>query len=128
MKEESREQREQMKALSMEIFGKSSRYQKFYEQEELVTRTAVETVPGENGAADTNKEVNIPVLSANGTKQYRIKYRTADEVLQLLQEFKAKRDAFIEQMKAQQEAEKVKKEAEELAKKVQEDLSGSALT
>jgi hypothetical protein len=85
----TREQREQLKALSTEVFGVASKYQKLYDQKELVTSKTVEIVPGENGQPDTTKEVEVPVLyNDNGVKQYRMKYRSTEEVLQLLLEFK----------------------------------------
>lgn len=124
----TREQRELLKALSTEIFGVSSRYQKLYEGQELVTKTVTETVPGENGAPDTQKEVKVPVLAANGAKQFRVVRRSTEEVLELLQGFKVKRDEFLAQMKQQQEEAQAAKAAEDLAKKVQEDFGGSALT
>lgn len=127
---ETREQRDQMKALSLEIFGKTSRYQKLFEYDEVLTHSVEETVPGENGEPDTVKKVQVPTFAKNTTKvkQSRRKYRTVEQVIQVLQEFKAKRDEFIAKMKAEQEAAKVKKDAEDQAKKIQEELAGSALT
>lgn len=123
---ETREQREQMKALSTEVFGKSSRYQKMFVYNDVLTHEVDEVVPGVDGAEDTTKKVRVPLLY-NGSKQSRQKYRTVEQVIQLLQEFKAKRDEFMAQMKAQQEA-AAAKEAELAAKKLQEELGGSALT
>lgn len=123
----SREQREQLKALSLEIFGKTSRYQKLYEYDEVKTQTVTETVPGENGQPDTTKETNVPVLF-NGSKQMTRRFRTTEEVLELMLNFKAKREEFMAQMKAQQEEAKAKTDAETQAKKIQEQLGGSALT
>lgn len=119
--------RDQLKALSKEIFGTENKYRKLYEGKELITRKTVETVPGENGEPDTTKTVDVPVLM-NGTKQYRMIYRTTNEVMALLKEFKVKREEFLVQLKAQQEADKKAKEEAEIAKKVQDSLAGSALT
>ena len=125
--QESRAVREQLKALSMEIFGKSSRYQKLFEYDQVKTHKIKETVPGENGAPDTEVEKEVPLLY-NGSKQSTRRYRSVEEVLQLLLDFKAKRDEYIAQMKKQQEEAKAKADAEAQSKKVQEELGGSALT
>ena len=117
---ETREQREQLKALSTEIFGKSSRYQSLYEQKELVTRTVVETIPGENGAPDTTKETQVPDL-LNGSKRYRIKHNTTEEVLAILLKLKAIQDEYLAKRKQEQEL-------AEQTKKVQDVLTGTALT
>lgn len=119
--------RNELKALSKEVFGSESKYRKLYEGKELISRKQSEVVPGENGEPDTTKVVDVPVLM-NGTKQFRVIYRTTDEVLTMLRDFKAKRDEILAQMKAQQEADKKAKEESELAKKVQENLGGSAMT
>lgn len=124
---ETRAQRDQMKALSLEIFGKSSRYQKMFQYDDVLTHEVDEVVPGENGEPDTTKKVRVPLLY-NGSKQSRRKYRTVEQVIQVLVEFKAKRDEFIAQMKKQQEEAAAKKEAELQAQKLQQELGGSALT
>lgn len=123
----SREEREQLKALSTQVFGASSRYKKLYEYDHVLTHKVTETVPGENGQPDTEVEKEVPLLY-NGSKQSVRRYRTTEEVIQLMLDFKTKREEFLAQMKKQQEEQKSKKEADELAKKVQEDLGGSALT
>lgn len=122
----SRDLREELKELSKEVFGKTSKYQKLFEQQELVTKKVTETVPGENGEPDIQREVTVPVL-LNGAKQFRMVYRTPEQVLELLKEFKAKRDEFLAKMKADQEAAAAKAKADADAKKLQEDLGGSAL-
>lgn len=125
--QESRAVREVMKQLSMEVFGKSSRYQKLFEYDQVKTHKIKETVPGENGEPDTEVEKEVPLLF-NGSKQSTRKYRSVEEVLQLMIDFKAKRDAFMAQMEQQKAEAKAKQEAEAQAKKVQEELGGSALT
>lgn len=124
----TREQREQMKALSQEIFGASSKWQKLYKYDEVLTQTVTETVPGVDGAPDTTKEVKLPVF-VEGTKVKQIsrKYRTTQEVLELLLSFKEKRDAYIANMKKLQAEALAKRQADEAAKKLQADLAGSAL-
>lgn len=127
---ETREQREQMKNLSLEVFGKSSRYKKLFEYNHVLTHKVKEVVPGENGAPDTEKEVEVP-LYAKGTtkvKQSVRKYRSVEEVIELLMNFQAQRMAFMAQMKQQQEEARAKKAADDQLKKLQEELNGSALT
>lgn len=124
----TRAQREELKKLSQEIFGASSKWKKFLDNgtKELVTMKKVETVPGENGAPDTQKEVDVPILF-NGVKQYRQKYYTVESLLELFQGLKKKRDEFMAMIKKQNEEAQAKKLAEEQAKKVQDELGGSAL-
>jgi len=124
----TREQRDQMKALSMEIFGASSKWQKLYKFDETLTEMVTETIPGVDGAEDTTKEVKVP-LYVPGTKVKQIKrqYRSTQEVLELLLMFKAKRDEYIANMKKMQQEALAKRLADEKAKKLQEELGGSAL-
>lgn len=123
----TRVEREELKALSKEIFGKTSAYQRFLNGvPEVITKTVTEEVPGENGAEPTKKEVKVPVLM-NGVKQSRIKYYSVQEVKELLVGFKKQLDDFkAEQLKMQTEA-KLKKEQEQLQKQVQEQAHGSAV-
>lgn len=125
----NKEQRQELKALSQEVFGVSSKWQKLLEYDEVKKTKVKETVPGENGAPDTEREVEVPLyVPGTKVKQSTRRYRSIEEVLELLREFKAKRDEYIAQIKKQQEEAKAKKEAEEQARKVQEQLGGSALT
>lgn len=123
----TRKERELLSTLSKEVFGSPNRYKKLYEYDELVTNKVEEVVPGENGAADTTKIVDVPKLY-NGVKQYVRKYRTSDEILVLLKDFKVKRDTFMAEHKKSQEEAAAKKVVEDQAKKLQEELAGSALT
>lgn len=122
---ESREIREQLKSLSLLLFGKSSRYQKLYKYDEVQTHKFKETVPGENGQPDTEKEIEVPLLF-NGMKKSVRKHRTTEEVLNLMLDFKTKLEEFNTQMKKKQEEEKAEKETAELSKKIHENLNGSA--
>lgn len=124
---ETRSQRDEMKALSLEIFGKTSRYSKMFVYDDVLATEVDETIPGSNGEPDTTKKVRVPILF-NGSKQSRRKYRNVEEVIGLLYAFKAKRDGFLAQMKAQQAQDAAAKEAELAATKLQQELGGSALT
>jgi hypothetical protein len=124
----TREQREQMKALSLEIFGASSKWQKLYKYDAALTLTKTETIPGVDGAEDTTKEVEVP-LYVEGTKvkQFERKYRTTQEVLDLLLSFKAKRDEYLANMRKLQAEALAKRKADEERKKIEQELAGSAL-
>lgn len=126
---ETREQREQLKALSLECFGVQSRYQKLFEYNKVLTHKVKETVPGENGQPDTEREVEVPLYAKNTTKvkQSRATYRSVEEVIALLLDFKQKREEYMAKMKAAQEEAKAARESVEKAKKLQEELGGSAL-
>jgi hypothetical protein len=120
--------RDQMKNLSQEIFGSTSKWQKLYKFDETLKHTIVETIPGEGDAPATTKEVEVP-LYVEGTKVKQMvrKYRTTEEVLSLLLMFKQKRDAYIENMKKMQAEALAKRQADEAAKKLQSDFGGSAV-
>lgn len=124
----TKEQREKMKALSLEIFGASSKWQKLYKYDEVLTQTVTETVPGVDGAPDTAKEVKLPVfVEGTKVKQSTRKYRTTDEVMALLVSFKEKRDEYLANMKKLQAEALAKRKADEDRKKLVEALNGSAV-
>lgn len=120
-------EREELKSLSKEVFGVSSKYQVFLKgRYEVVTKEVEEEVPGENGAEPTKRTVRVPVLEPNGAKRMFLKRYSIEETLNLLRGFKVQKDAFMEQQKAAQ-AEAAKKQAEaELQNKVQQELAGSS--
>ena len=115
----TRAEREELNALSKEVFGVSSKWQKFFKGvSELYTKTVKEVVPGDKGAPDTTKEVTVPVL-LDGAKQYKTKAYSVDECRTLLLQAIAQRDAYLAEMKKQQEL-------AEIAKKVQEQAAGKS--
>lgn len=120
----------ELKSLSKEVFGSASRYQKILDKgtTELVTTKTTEVVPGVDGAEDTTREIQVPVLAKNGTKQYKQKYYTPDECLALLRTMKVKRDELLAMIKKQQEEQAAKAAEAEQQRKINEDLAGSALT
>lgn len=124
----TRAQREELKALSKEVFGVSSKYQKLMDGvRETVTKEVEEEVPGEDGAEPTKRTVKVAVLDEQGIKKTVIKRYSFEEVRDLLLGFKTKLEAFrAEQMKAQEEA-AAKKAQEELQSEVHKKLSGSAV-
>jgi hypothetical protein len=109
--------RKELNELSKDLFGVSSRWQKMVKgTQELVTKKVKETVPGENGAPDTEREFEVPHL-LDGAKQYRTKSMTFEQVKEFMLTLKKGRDEQMAKMKAA-------REAQELAKKIQEQAAG----
>lgn len=109
-----RKDREELNALSKEIFGVSSKWQKFARGiSELVTKTVKEVVPGDKGAPDTERNVTVPVLTLEGAKQYKIKVYSVEEIREMLLKYKVQRDQIIAEMNA---AEALKKAQETVQK------------
>jgi len=93
----------------------------------VLTRRTTETVPGVDGAPDTQRPVDVPVLTDYGAKQLVTKNYTVDEVYQLLLNYKVQLDA-IKAMQKQQAEEKAAAEAEHNALKAVHDAAyGSAV-
>lgn len=124
-----RQTREELNALSKEVFGVPSRWQKLLRNgsKYLVTKKTTEEVPGKDGEAPTTKEIEVPVLTEYGAKQYRQKYYTVDDIRTLLLEAKAKMDEMRATVKKQQEEQAALKAKQELEDKIKEDAQGSAL-
>ncbi len=111
----TRKEREELNALSKEVFNVSSKWQKFFKGvPELVTKTVKETVPGDKGAPDTEKEVVVPVL-LDGAKQYKVRAYSVDECRKLLLDAKRQRDEYIAKLKEQQALVEAQKKVQELA-------------
>lgn len=125
----TREQREEFKALSKEVFGSSSRYEKLMIRgyDELITEEISEIVPGEDGKPDTERMVKVPVKRADGALQYAKKYHTADSVMAYMKQCKITLDLFKAQMAAKEANEKAAKEQEEANKQAHQELGGSAV-
>jgi hypothetical protein len=125
-----RKVREELKALSQEVFGASSRYQKLINTgyDELVIEELDEVLPGaKEGDPDIVRKVSVPVKREDGSMQYVRKYHTEESIKQYMIERKVQLEQIRETIKKQQEEAKAQKEQEELAKKVQQELSGSAV-
>lgn len=125
----TRAQREELKALSLEVFGSSSKYSKLLNEghSELVTEEIDEIVPGENGAPDTVKQVKVPVKRADGALQYVIKRYTYESVKELMLELKKKKEEFEAMVKKMNEEQAAKQAQAKLEKEVQEAAGGSTL-
>lgn len=123
----SREEREELKALSKEVFGVSSKYQRFLDGvQQVVTEEIEEEVPGDDGAEPTTRKVTVPKIR-DGKKSMVLKKYTVEETKELLLKFKAQRDQLIADHQAKQAEDKAKAEAAALQKKVQDELAGSSI-
>jgi hypothetical protein len=125
-----RKTRDELSALSKEVFGASSRWQKLMNDgvQELLTEEVTELVPGEKeGDEPTERKVWVPVKRSDGALQYSIKRYTLEEVHAYMLDLKKKFEEFQEQVRKIQEEAKKKKEQEELEKALQVQASGSAL-
>lgn len=123
----TREVRKELDALSKDVFGSSSRWQKLINKgyKELLTEEKEETVPGEKDES-TKRIVNVPILTTFGAHRHVVKYHTVESVKEFLLEQKKQLDSIREQIKKQQEELKLKKEQELHAKNLNEVNSGSA--
>lgn len=117
-----RKTREELAALSLEVYGTSSKWKKFVETGyvELLTEDINEIVPGVDGAPDTQRTVKTPLRRKDGAYQSVVKYHTIDSIREVMLERR-------EQIAKIKEIQKKLKEQKELNKKVQESAGGSAL-
>lgn len=124
-----KEEREELSALSKEVFGTRSQWQKMVTKgySELLTRKTSEVVPGENGAEPTTRQIDVPILTPHGSKQYITKYHTAETVKTYMLGLKKHRDDIMAMIQKQNEERKAKEEQAKLLKEVQTEHSGSAL-
>lgn len=125
----SRDNRKALDALSLEVFGSSSKWQKLVNDGavQILTEKKTETIPGVDGAPDTTQEVDIPLLRADGAMQSVLKRYTPESAEKLMLEMKDRRDKVLAMINAQEEEKKAKAAQEALQKKIQEDLAGSAV-
>jgi hypothetical protein len=123
----NRNQREELKALSREVFGAANRWQKLVEHgyQEPLTETATEYVPGEKeGDEGTVRQIQVPVKHEGKVPMQVTKRYTVDSIREYMLERKKMLEMVREQMKKNQEEAKAK---EALLSKVNEELQGSAV-
>lgn len=121
--------KQELNALSKEVFGSSSRWQKLVNSgfADLVTEEVEEVVPAdENGEKGGVELVQKPVLNASGLTQSVTTRHTVESVRELMLRLKASRDAYFARLKALQEARKAEEEQAALAKKLNDQVGGSA--
>lgn len=121
----TKQQREELKDLSTEIFGVSSKYQKLFEYDEYVGIKQIQLIKKEDGSTE-EKEVTVP-KTLNGSKIKVRKYRTYEEVLSMLKEYKTQKETAIKAFEKQQEEEKKQKETETQLNSIQEEAGGTSL-
>lgn len=123
----SHKDREEMNALSKEVFGSTSRWQKLINKgrNEVVTREVEEVVPGVDGAPDTTQKVRVPekrgdiVVSA-------LKRHTTESIKEFMLQVKVQFDAMKAQMERLQKEQEKAKALEALTEQAKQQLSGSA--
>lgn len=123
------EKRQELNALSKEVFGTSSRWQKLVNSgyAELVTREIEEAVPAANeGEEPTKQTVRKPVLTANGATQSVIKHHTVESVEAYMLQRKEELAAYKAAILKMQADQKAAQEQAELAKKIHAEAAGSA--
>lgn len=127
------EEREQLDALSKEVFGASSRWQSLVTKgySELVTEEVEEYVPeatDKDGKVTPgfNRKVRVPVKRKDGALQSTKKYHDIKSVTIYMLDRKAQLDKIKAEVKRMQDEARAKKEADALAKRVHEDAQGSA--
>lgn len=121
--------RQELNALSKEVFGTSSRWQKLVNNGhlELLTCEVSETIPSDvAGVEPTVQKVSKPILTDSGARQSVNKRYTVESVRELMLGIKEKRDAHAEKMKTLQAEAKAAQEKAELIKKIHADAAGSA--
>lgn len=124
-----RQTREEMNALSKEVFGASSRWQKLLTKgyPKLLTEEVEETVPAEKEGEEPKViKVQKPVLRADGAKQSVQAYHTVESVKEMMLALKVKRDEFLAMIAQQQKEQEEAKKKAELQEKVQSELAGAA--
>ena len=123
----NREQKEELDALSQAVFGSRSRWRKMVEVgvPELIQEDT--TRLNRDGTSETVKTAKLYVGPNGGELPHSVLKRyTLEEAKQHMIDLKAKREAFFEMIKKQQEEAQKAKEAEE-AKKAVETASGSSV-
>lgn len=117
----TRNEREQLNALSLELFGASSRWRKLVDHgfEEPVTEEVTEYVPNEQDPdKGENRQVKVLKLR-DGMAHSVVKRHTPDSILQYMKELKhlnEQRKIQIEKMKEEQ----AKQKAADAKKAIQE--------
>jgi len=124
-----RKTRLELNALSKDVFGVSSKWQKLVEKGYLeeVTEEVTETVPAEKeGDAPTTKTVRVPVLTASGGKQSVLKRYIVESVREFLLERQKSLNILRDILKKQHEEKVAKAKELEEAKKINDANAGSA--
>lgn len=123
-----RQTREELNALSKEVFGSSSRWQKLVNQgyAKIVTEEVEETTPSEvEGEAPKTEKVTKAVMIGNSYQSVLTRY-TVEGVREFMLKQKTRMDEYKAAVAKLQADAKAAQEKADLAKKLQEDAGGSA--
>lgn len=122
-----KETREELTALSKEVFGSTTKWKKILDEGtiELVTRKTTQKVKNAAGIEE-DQEITVPVLM-NGVRQFTSKYFTLETLKEFMLDLKVKRDEFVKMIEEQQKAQKEAAEKAKLAESINSDAGGSAL-
>lgn len=127
----TRAEKEELKALSKEVFGASSRWVKMIEkgEAELITEETTEYVPNpeDESKEGTTRKVNVPVKRDDGAFQFTTKRHTVDSVKQYMLDRKKKIEEIRAEIKKQQDEARAKREKENQARLIQQESGGSAV-
>lgn len=125
------EEKAELNALSKDVYGASSRWQKLITKgyAKLLTEEVTEYVPNpeDESKEGTERKVQMPVLRKDGAKQSVQTYHTVDSIKAEMVDRKAKLDEIRAILKKQQDDAREKQEKEQLSKQVHQDLSGTAV-
>src|SRR5579859_7420625 len=120
----SRQVKEELNALSKEVFGSTSRWQKLINNghPELITEEVTEFVPGPtDDDPGMERKVQVPVKNPNGTYRSTLKRYTVESVREYMLERKKQLDEIKARIKQHQEEQKAKQELENRKKQLQEE-------
>jgi len=126
----TRNQREELNALSQDVFGSSSRWQKLITkgQVEQVTEDLDEVLPGQKeGDADIIKKVKISVRREDGSALSVTKHHTVESVREYMLERKEQLTTLRAEIARLQAEAEAKKAQEKLVSEVQSSAGGSAV-
>lgn len=120
----------ELNALSKEVFGATSRWQKLVNDgySRLLTEKVQELVPSEKeGQEGRTVESDAPVKRADGAYQSVLTRHTVESIRTYMAERKAQLDSIRAAMKKNYDDAQAQKAKEALAMKIHEELQGSAL-
>jgi hypothetical protein len=125
----NRKQRKELDALSKEVFGTSSRWQKVVDKGyvELLTEEKEVEYPSPTGGENVKNTERVPVLNSFGAKQIKRIYHTVDSIKEYMLEQKKAMDNVRAQIAQIQEQERKKKEQEALISQTLNDAAGRAI-
>jgi len=126
----TREERAELNALSKDVYGASSRWQKLVNAgyNKLITEEVTEFVPAEKeGSVGTTRKVQVPVKRSDGALQSVLTRHTVDSIRAEMTDRKAKLEEIRAILKKQREDAKAAQELKQLSQKVQQELGGTAV-